>query len=361
MHQSAWVAVVVDLDDFLVSRQQKGADWAQGTTTSVDRVVRAECATVADLALRMDPPDAWIVTIARAETETETGIEAEANLLAVRLCNRIAEQTDTTASVAISRVMTDPVDAIRQARSTLVKKTLGGIGLVYPTTKHRRFEPPDVTKEIVALLRSGAALDAVDRLERWVEEMLRREAEPSVVLEVWLPAVVLGVTALIDPRRAPDGSPDWRSTLHHAPIIDLAELAGIHERSQLRRRLVGCLARLARLATQQPALLIERAEALMRAQYGDPELSLSSAAIELAVSPYHLAHVFREQRQTTFMRTLAGLRVRIAVGLLHRGEFTVGEVGRRCGFSSARQFRATLHRATGHAPSRLMRSSARPE
>jgi AraC-like DNA-binding protein len=355
MQQPACVAVVVDLDDFLVSCQHEGDGWARSTTTSVDGVVRAACATVADAAVSREPPDTWIVTIARAET---TAIAAEAHMLALRLRNTIAERTTTTASVAISRVVSGPAAAIRQARTTLVRKTVGGTGRVYPTTEHREFEPPDVTREIVGLLRSGAAPEAVERVERWIEVVLRRQAEPGVVFGVWLPALVLGVTAALDPRRAPDGSPDWRSVLKHTPVAELAELAGIHERSHLRRWLIGCLGRLA--TTEQPPPLIERAEALMRARYGDPELSLSVAAAELAVSPYHLAHVFRQERETTFMRSLAGLRARIAVGLLHRGGLTVGETGRRCGFSSTRQFRATLRRETGQAPSRLLRPAQLP-
>jgi AraC-like DNA-binding protein len=353
MQQSACVAVVVDLDDFLVSCQHEGDGWARCTTTSVDDVVRAACATVAGAAVAMDPPDTWIVTIARAEGDA---IAAEAHTLALRLRDTIAARTATTASVAISRVGPAPAAAIRQARTTLVQKTTGGSGRVYPTTEHRRFEPPDITREIVTLLRSGAAPAAVERIERWVEVVLRRQAEPGIVFGIWLPALVLGVTAAIDPTRAPDGSPDWRSTLRHAPVADLAALAGIHERSHLRHWLARCCGRLATLATtKQPPPLIERAEALLRARYGDPELSLSGAAAELAVSQYHLAHVFRQERGTTFMRALAGLRARIAVGLLHRGGLSVGEIGRRCGFSSTRQFRATLHRETGQAPSRLLR------
>lgn len=358
MQQPACVAVVVDLDDFLASCQHEGDGWARSTTTFVDGVVRTACATVADAAVSMDPPDTWIVTIARAETDA---IAAEAHMLALRLRDTIAERTSTTASVAISRVVSGPALAVHQARTTLVRKTIGGAGRVYPTTEHRRFEPPDITREIVGLLRSGAAPEAVERVERWVQVVLRRQAEPGIVFGEWLPALVLGVTAALDPRRAPDGSPDWRSTLHHAPVAELAALAGIHERSHLRRWLTGCLGRLARLATsEQPSLLIERAEALVRARYGDPDLSLSVAAAELAVSPYHLAHVFRQERATTFMRSLAGLRVRIAVGLLHQGGSTVGEIGRRCGFSSTRQFRATLRRETGQAPSHLLRPAQLP-
>jgi AraC-like DNA-binding protein len=357
MEGPACVAVVVDLDDFLVTCQHEGDGWARCATAAVDAVVRTECATVADAAVRTDPPDTWIVTIARTGTG---GIAADAHMLALRLRDTIAEQTPTTASVAISRVVSGQAVAIRQARTTMAKKTLGGTGRVHPTTEHRRFEPPDITNEIVALLRSGATAGAVERVERWVGVMLRRQAEPDVVFGGWLPALILGVTTAVDPRRAPDGSPDWRSTLGHTPVAELAEVAGIHERSHLRGWLTGCLGRLARLATAaRPSPLIERAEALMSAGYGDPELSLSSAAAELAVSPYHLAHVFRQERGTTFLRSLAGLRVRIGVGLLRRG-LSVDEVGQRCGFSSTRQFRATLRRVTGQAPSRLRQPAGDP-
>jgi AraC-like DNA-binding protein len=354
MNLSSCVAVAVDLDDFLSESRRSGAAWARRTRSSVDSVVRG--ARCADAVVRTQPPDAWIITI-HGEPDA---IAAQANTLAFRLRNDIAAETTTTASIGISRVLVgcdSAPEAARQAQATLGKKTIGGAGKIYPTTEHRPFDPPDITAEVVASLREGNAREATARVQRWIELVLLRQASPDVVLGVWLPALILDLTITLDPRRAADGSPDWRSTLAHTRVADLADLASIHERSHLHEWLSTRMARLATLAvTDRPSKLIVRAENLLRAQFADPELSLSSAAVDLAVSPYHLAHVFRRERDTTFRRQLTGVRVRTAVSMLGKGGYTVGEVGRRCGFSTTRQFRATLRRETGNAPTALLRT-----
>ncbi|HEY2793264.1 MAG TPA: helix-turn-helix transcriptional regulator, partial [Micromonosporaceae bacterium] len=180
-----------------------------------------------------------------------------------------------------------------------------------------------------------------------------RQASPSLLFETWLPGLVLDVATAVDPRRARDGSPDWRSTLRHTPISELAELAGMHERSVLHAWLVSCFSRLGGLAHRESGPLAERAEELLRSRFTDPGLSLTDAAVALAVSPYHLAHVLQRDRNTTFRGYLTGLRVRKALGMLSQSDLPIAEIGRRCGFATVRQFRATLHRELGSAPSRL--------
>lgn len=361
------MALVVDLDDFLAGVERRGERWAALTTRTADMIVRAECAKLENVSVVAQEPDSWVVTVTRAAPEA---LAAEARTLALRLRDEIAARTPATASVGVSRVVSghaEPATAVReaalQAQATLGAKALGGAGRVYPTVEHRPFDPPDIAWDIAALLRSGACAEAVERVERWLQAVLRRQAGPAVVFQLWLPALILDVAAAVDPHRSADGSTNWRSTLAHAPLAELAGLAEMHERTHLRRWLMACMERLSGVAVvSPPSPLITRAEALIRACYHDAALSLSSAAVALAVSPYHLAHVFRAERDTTFRRRLTGVRVRAAVGMLRRGGLTVGEVGRRCGFASTRQFRATLRRETGSSPTEFLGARAtRPD
>jgi AraC-like DNA-binding protein len=347
------VAVIVDLDDYLDTVQRRGPEWGRRTHAAADGLVRAACRAHADTEVQGRPPDSWLITLSRPTRES---IAVEANTLALSLRTQIAANAATTASIAISDVVQGQACAVRaagQAEITLGRKTLGGTGRVLATMEHRSFQPPDIAREVTNLLRAGATAEAVAHVERWIGHILHRQADPSLLFETWLPGLVLDVATAVDPRRAPDGSPDWRSTLRHTPIGELAELAGMHERSILHAWLVSCLTRLAGLAHRDAEPLAERAEELLRARFTDPRLSLSDAAAALAVSPYHLAHVLQRDRNTTFRGYLTGLRVRKALGLLSSSDLPISEIGRRCGFATARQFRATLHRELGSAPSRL--------
>lgn len=357
----SYAAIVVDLDGFLADVRRLGAGWGATTTAKVDAIVRAQCGNWPGVTVATRAPDAWVVTLARGGGEP---VAVEAQTLALRLRDQIAAGVSTTASVGVSGVVAADgasgpaaaaLVAVRQAGDALGAKALGGAGRVYPTVAHHAFEPPDIAREVVDLLREGDDAAAVERVERWLHAVLRRQAGPQVVFGRWLPALILDVAAAVDPHRSADGSPDWRSTLAHTPVAELAALAGMHERTHLHGWLTACMGRLSAVAsTRSPSPLIVRAEALVRARYADPELNLSSAAAELAVSPYHLAHVFRAERDTTFRRHLTGVRVRAAVGLLRRGGLRVGEVAARCGFASTRQFRTTLRREVGSSPTALL-------
>ncbi|TDP94843.1 helix-turn-helix transcriptional regulator [Labedaea rhizosphaerae] len=348
------LALVLDLDDFQLDADRRGPGWARTTLASVGELVRTECDGLDGVEIRPEPPDSWLVTIRRPVADA---LAAQGSGLAHRLRDAVAARTSTTASVGLSQVVHGtfaPAEAARLARETLAYKTLGGTGRILSLGPPSAFEPPDLRRPVAALLRSGSATEAAGLVQRWAATALRRGVPPSEVFDIWLPALVLEVT------HALTGSPDMRGALAHTPVAELAGIAGIHEHSHLAGWLLDCMTRLSAVAaTTAPSPLVERAERLLRERCGEPDLSLGVLAQALAVSPFHLAHVFRRERGTTVKNQLTGLRVRRALRLLAEGELSVGEVGRRCGFRTQRQFRATMQRETGHAPSRLRRDGSR--
>jgi AraC-like DNA-binding protein len=344
------LALVLDLDDFQADAHRNGERWAEATIASVDELVRAECDGIEGAQVRSQPPDSWLVTISRPQAGA---LGAEAAGLAQRLRDAVATHTSTTASIGLSRVVAG-AQAVAQAsglaKESLAYKTLGGAGRILSIARQRPFEPQDIRRPLLALLRAGAPVEAADLVQRWLGIALRGGVLPSEVFGVWLPALVLEIAGTLD------GSTDLRRTLAHTSVAELAGVADIHEHSHLAAWLRGCMTR---LSARAPSPLIERAEQVLEERCGDPELSLAVVAEALSVSPFHLAHVFRRERDTTVKNHLTGLRVRRALRLLGAGELSVGEIGRRCGFRTPRQFRTTMQRETGYAPSRLLRTATR--
>ncbi|RIQ18994.1 AraC family transcriptional regulator [Jiangella rhizosphaerae] len=349
------VALCVDLDDYLVQAQRRGRDWAEHARAEAERVVTTACADHGAGSVGAVPPDSWLVTLSGPAPD---GLRDDAWELATRIRGRIAGSTSATASVAVSSVADGrgaAARAARQARETLAGKVLGGGGQILTArTGDVPLEPPDITRAIVGLVRRGDTARAVVRVEMWVDTLLRHGASPRDVFARCLPGLVMDVAAAVDPSRAEDGSPRWRSTLGLVSLADLVALSELHERSQVHEWLVNRFGALSRLAgpADRPGLA-GRAHDLLRRRFTDDRLTLARAAAELGVSPFHLAHTLRQDSGTTFRRLLTGLRVRKALGLLGGGELPVAEVGRRCGFATTRQFRATMLREVGLSPSEL--------
>jgi two-component system response regulator YesN len=79
-------------------------------------------------------------------------------------------------------------------------------------------------------------------------------------------------------------------------------------------------------------------------------LSLAVVAAAIPVSPYYLAHLFRRERATTFLKYLTRVRLERAEALLRAGDLPVAVIAERVGFRSAKRFGALFKRATGVSP-----------
>jgi AraC family transcriptional regulator len=96
--------------------------------------------------------------------------------------------------------------------------------------------------------------------------------------------------------------------------------------------------------------LVEAAKDLLLARLAEP-LSLATLAGELHVSPFHLAHVFREHTGRTLTAYLHDLRLRAAVDLL--GEESVTRIAADLGYSSPSHFTDRFRATFGVPPSQL--------
>jgi AraC-like DNA-binding protein len=101
---------------------------------------------------------------------------------------------------------------------------------------------------------------------------------------------------------------------------------------------------------RERAELVEAAKDLLLARLERP-LSLSALADELHVSPFHLAHVFRERTGRTLTAYLHDLRLRAAVERL--GEESLSRLAADLGYASPSHFTDRFRSAFGVPPSQL--------
>ena len=79
--------------------------------------------------------------------------------------------------------------------------------------------------------------------------------------------------------------------------------------------------------------------------------SIDALARRVNLSPRHLTRLFRKYTGRTIQEFKQEIRLELASLLLQNGQLGIDEIARRCGYSSARQFRRVWKEANGMAPS----------
>ena len=103
------------------------------------------------------------------------------------------------------------------------------------------------------------------------------------------------------------------------------------------------------------ALPQSKARAYIDRHYMDPELSLSSVANAVSVSPNHLSTLFKSKIGVGFSEYLTEVRIRQAKRLLITSDLRVSEVGERVGYQNMEYFSMLFKKNTGQTPSQYRR------
>lgn len=101
--------------------------------------------------------------------------------------------------------------------------------------------------------------------------------------------------------------------------------------------------------------LPERIKAYIDANY-ENNLTLSSLAESLYVSPFHISHVFKEQFGISPIQYLINVRIRVACELLSQTDHPVSEVSLMVGYPNVNYFHILFKRFTGMSPGGFRRN-----
>jgi AraC family transcriptional regulator len=96
---------------------------------------------------------------------------------------------------------------------------------------------------------------------------------------------------------------------------------------------------------------LRRAKEFIREHLGE-DLTLDRIAGELAMSPFHFAHAFRQTTGVSPHRYVMDCRIDRAMRLLRETELPVSEVGQEVGIPSPSHFSLLFRRSTGSTPTR---------
>jgi two-component system response regulator YesN len=105
----------------------------------------------------------------------------------------------------------------------------------------------------------------------------------------------------------------------------------------------------------QPSLAVRKAFSYIDEHFAE-ELSLTSVASHIGLSPNYLSQVFKQSTGKTFLEHLIGRRVEEAKKLLKQGDLNVSEISFRIGYDNPRYFSQVFHKQEGVTPSEYRKS-----
>ncbi|MCF6471801.1 helix-turn-helix transcriptional regulator [Nonomuraea sp. MG754425] len=347
------LAALVDLDDFVASERARGRSWASAQLDRVERAVRVTAGERASS--RPLPPDEWLVLLTGEEPRL---LAAEAGLLAERLRERIERESELTATVSLGPPCGSRAAAEREARRTnSYKLVLGGDRVIAAPAGGPAgpgVPPVRIEAALASRVRAGDRVGAADLISAWLDRCARLPGADPQQLRSRLIGQLLFVVDVAATNRLADGRTDWVDACARLPIDDLIAVADIHERSYLRLWLQDALRRLVPAPPERGVLAL--AERYMAEHFDDPGLRLATVAEAISASPFYISHLFAQERRSTFLRHLTGLRLRHARHLLHTSTLPIDAVAARCGYLSAKALRGVFKRHVGCTPTAYRRA-----
>jgi len=105
---------------------------------------------------------------------------------------------------------------------------------------------------------------------------------------------------------------------------------------------------------------IVQAKQYIEEKYGDPDISLSSVAAHVHVSPNHFSTLFSQEEKITFIEYLTSVRIKYAKQLLTLSNMKCADISFEVGYSDPHYFSFIFKKNTGLSP-REFRSSQKVE
>lgn len=143
-----------------------------------------------------------------------------------------------------------------------------------------------------------------------------------------------------------------------AEIVSLARRIG-NESSNLRRMslLYELLARILDSNMKRGSSIIRRGVEYLDTHFDHPELKMSDAARQAAVSEVYFRKCFTETYGISPLRYVQQLRMKKAQQLLCEGRRTVEQIALECGYKGVYSFSNAFHRLTGFSPTGYARAN----
>lgn len=234
-------------------------------------------------------------------------------------------------------------------------------GIVHPAEAGQQAEILnyfDAEKEnaLVMLALAGDRTGVQQSIDALFEQI--RRARPPLPVAQMTFTDLLGVLNRICKRESlnlqdlyPDG------TLPEKHLSEMSSLSSVH---QWFSRLFSRLCDLIQARGTQPlSPYVRQAVQYIQSRFCE-DISLSSAAEEVHVTPVYLSHLFKQELGIGFSEYLMQARIKRAQMLLRQGRLSLREVASGCGFQDYTYFLKAFKKQTGQTPKEFQRGGFHP-
>lgn len=217
----------------------------------------------------------------------------------------------------------------------------------------------DVEKEntLVMQVLNGDRAGVQQSVDALFEQI--RKARPPLPVAQMTFTDLLGLLNRICKRESldlqdlyPDG------VLPEKHLSEMSSLSSVHQWfSELFERLCGML----QVRSAQPlSLYVRQAVQYIQTHFCE-DISLSSAAEEVHVTPVYLSHLFKQELGIGFSEYLMQVRMKRAQLLLRQGKLSLRQVSSCCGFQNYTYFLKAFKKQTGRTPKEFQREASHPD
>jgi AraC-like DNA-binding protein len=353
----ALVVILIDIDDFEVSRLARGDCWAAEQLAIVEQVLaNMRERGPAGTSITFVAPDAWVLAIGGNDAD-QLGRNAVAEAEAIR--DEIVRASDVSVTIGVSRPHGGGAKmelALGEAVAGIERKLLesGNRVSTYvpPNDRSACAVPERIEQELARAIRDGDVEMALTVLSAWIDRIAEAEGATPGVLRRWVSAELMYALDVSGRQRLADGSVDWFDALSRLSLEELVTMSGIHDRSYLMLWLQRLLDRIVDVPARNAAgrhvlVLVEDYISVHSAE----DLHLADVAAAVFVSPYYISHLFQREKGTTFLRYLTAVRMQKGRELLATSAMPVQVIAGQVGYLSAKRFTMLFKRTFKVSPS----------
>lgn len=242
----------------------------------------------------------------------------------------------------------------QEARFFLKQRTIVGADQIITAgvdfQESKLHYPVELEKELIKTIRFGDGEGVKTLLGKMFAILERGALSPDSWRQLCFELLELGFNC------ARDLNIPLEHSLH--PLEKGNEVTGLTTVSDIRLWLEKYLVEVTTkvLGTKsEPSLAIKKAMSYIDEHFTE-NLTLSSLAARIGLSPNYLSQIFKQETGKTFLEYLTGRRIEEAKQLLKKGDFNVSEVAFKVGYENPRYFSELFHKQEHVTPGQYRKS-----